>query len=403
MRCFVSWSLGVLVAVIGAGAIFSAEVKAGEPAWERLKLDETFRSEGATAFDVDHDGKLDVVTGEQWYSGADGSVHEIQEIGKYDGAKGYSHSFAVFNYDVNQDGWIDAIVIDFPGIPCHWCENPKNQPGRWKKHEIWHSAANESPQFLDVTGDGKPELVMASEPEGIVGYLEVPSVEKCTEKWTFTAVSVEKIPVGSHRYYHGIGVGDVNRDGKQDIIIPHGWWEQPEKLNEGPWKFHPLTLSKDGQGASFTSADIFVDDLDGDDDNDLMLSSAHGRGVWWFENVGTNQEPKFAYHLISDAFTQTHALHYADINGDGTKDLITGKRYYAHGPAGDEDPQGEVVMYWFEIQKTKGMPPKFIPHKIEAGKDTGVGTQFQVTDFNGDKKLDLVLSNKKGVNVLIQK
>lgn len=396
MRRIVRWSLCVVICAIGAA-------QAADPAWERIKLDEAFRSEGATAFDVDHDGKLDLVTGDVWYSGADQTMHEIRKPGTFDGAKGYSQSFADFNYDINQDGWSDLICIGFPGEPCHWYENPKNQPGHWKKSEIWHSAANESPQFRDVTGDGKPELVMASEPEGIVGYLEIPSVENAGKKWTFTAVSLEKLPVGTHRYYHGIGVGDVNNDGRQDIIIPHGWWEHPEKLNDGPWTFHSMPLAKEGKGGPVTSADIYVDDLDGDGDNEIMLSSAHGRGIWWFENTGSNSEPKMTYHPLDDKFTQTHALNYADINGDGTKDLITGKRFYAHGPGGDEDPMGEVVMYWYEIQKTKGQPPKFIPHKIEEGTGTGVGTQFQVIDFNGDKKLDIVLSNKKGSNVLLQK
>src|SRR5262249_39072952 len=91
------------------------------------------------------------------------------------------------------------------------------------------------------------------------------------------------------------------------------------------------------------------------------------------------------------------------INGDGTKDLVTGKRYYAHGPAGDADPQGEVVMYWYEVKKEKGSPPKFIPHKIQEGKDTGVGTQFLMIDFNEDGLYDIVLSNKKGTNLLLQR
>ncbi len=59
-------------------------------------------------------------------------------------------------------------------------------------------------------------------------------------------------------------------------------------------------------------------------------------------------------------------------------------------------------MFWYEVKKTKGQPPQFIPHKIEEGVDTGVGTQFLVTDMNGDGKLDLVLSNKKGTNLLLQ-
>ena len=81
---------------------------------------------------------------------------------------------------------------------------------------------------------------------------------------------------------------------------------------------------------------------------------------------------------------------------------MTGKRYFAHmgSDPGEFQP---VVMYWFDIERTKGQPPRFIKHEIAAGQDTGVGTQFTVIDFNKDGRLDLVLSNKKGVNVLLQK
>lgn len=371
--------------------------------WERQKLDDTFRAEGATAFDVNKDGKTDVVVGEVWYEAPDWKLHEISTPGTYDGAKGYSKTFCCWNYDLNNDGWQDLISVSFPGDPFHWFENPKNDAGHWQRHEIWHSACNETPLFLDVTGDGKPEIIIGSQPTAQMGYLEIPAPEKVGEKWIFTPISLEN-SIGTFKYYHGLGVGDVNRDGRLDVIIPHGWWEGPEERNHGPWAFHEAKLvkdPKDPKSEPLPAADLHVDDLDLDGDSDVMMSSAHQHGVWWFENVGTNAEPKFEYHLIDEKYSQTHALHYQDMNGDGERDLVTGKRFYAHGPKGDPDPLGEVVMYWYEVKK--GKTPAFTPHKIEEGKDTGVGTQFSVLDMNGDKKPDIVLSNKKGTNVLLQK
>jgi hypothetical protein len=61
------------------------------------------------------------------------------------------------------------------------------------------------------------------------------------------------------------------------------------------------------------------------------------------------------------------------------------------------------VMFWYEVKKGEKAPPTFTAHKIDAGTDTGVGTQFFVGDINGDKLLDIVSSNKKGTNVLLQK
>jgi len=370
--------------------------------WERIPVEDVFRSEGVAAADINKDRLMDVIHGEAWYEAPHWTRHEIRKLGTYNPATGYSNSFANWVYDVNGDGWMDLICVGFPGKECHWYENPKNEPGHWKEHLIWHSACNETPQFVDVTGDGRPELILGSQPEGQMGYLEIPAPDKATQKWNFVPVSEEK-SIGTDRFYHGLGVGDLNGDGRLDILIPHGWWEQPESLGTGLWKFRPLTLTKDGKGTSLPAADIHVYDLDLDGDQDILMSSPHGHGIWWFENTGTNSEPKFEYRLIDETFSQTHALHLVDLNGDGTKDLVTGKRFYAHGPKGDADPLGEVVMYWYEIRRAKGMPPTFVPHKIVAGTDTGIGTQFQITDFNGDGTPDIILSNKKGTNVLLQK
>lgn len=399
--------ISVVLSVIGLSAIGAA----AEVQFERIKLDDTFRAEGAAVGDFNKDGKLDVAVGDYWYAAPDWKMSRIRQPltqqGKpteaYDGSKGYSNCFASWSHDINQDGWDDIIVIGYPGDPCYWYENPHNQAGDWKQYEIWHSACNETVLFTDLTGDGRPELILGSQPERQMGYLTLPTVEKCREKWVFTPISEPGDPNenGTFKYYHGLGTGDLNQDGRLDVIIPHGWWEAPAKQDGKPWTFHPLPLARENQGKPVEAANIFVMDLDLDGDNDLILSSAHAFGIWWFENPGPGSVDLFKYHLIDESFSQTHALDLVDFTGKGKPALVTGKRYFAHmgGDPGEFQP---VVMYWFDIERVKGQPPKFVKHEITAGKDTGVGTQMTVVDFNKDGRLDLVLSNKKGVNILIQ-
>lgn len=394
---FMVLSLG-LAAFLSTSVVNSADVK-----WKRIQLDARFRSEGVAAADVNRDGKMDVIAGDVWYEAPNWTVHEIRKPGNFVAGKGYSNSFCNFAYDINGDGWQDLIYVGFPGAPFHWYENPRNKPGHWKEHLIWKSICNESPDFLDVDGDGKPEMILGSQPESQMGIIALPPKNKVYKPWTFQAISRPGNPMtnGTFKYYHGLGVGDINGDGRNDILIPHGWWEGPAQKTDHAWTFHPFVLSKTGTGTPLKAANMYVDDLDLDGDMDIIMSSAHAFGVWWFENVSGKSANKFKYHLIDESYSQTHAMHYVDINGDGVKDIVTGKRFYAHN---GRDPGGKdpVVMYWYEVRKQKGSPPKFIAHEIKAGRDTGIGTQFQVIDMNGDKRPDIVLSNKKGVNVLIQ-
>ncbi len=376
--------------------------------WERIELDPEFRSEGVAIGDLNGDGRTDLVAGDYWYEqpankAGKWEMHEFRPAGKFVAGVGYSNSFCNYVWDIDEDGAKDIIVVGFPGDPFHWYKNPGKGDGQWTKHEIWHSICNESPDFVDVTGDGKPEFLFGSQPEAQMGFTSIPAKGDVAKKWQFNAVSEKGDPGknGTFKYYHGLGVGDLNKDGRQDVLIAHGWWQQPEKLGAGAWQFHPYSLSKDG-GNPLAVSDIHADDVDLDGDMDLIACSAHQFGMWWFENVGGNEKPQFKPHTIDESHSQTHAVEFVDINGDGRKDLVTGKRFFAHN-GGDPGAFEPVMMYWYDIKKEKGKQPEFVRHEIVAGRDTGVGTQFQAADFNGDGKIDIALSNKKGVNLLLQK
>jgi len=376
--------------------------------WNRITLDVRFRSEGVAVGDLNGDGRNDVVAGDVWFeSPADAlkgewKIHEIRAPGEFVAGVGYSRSFCNYVADVDQDGKLDAVIVGFPGDPFHWYRNPGKDGGHWAEHEIWHSICNESPDFADITGDGRPEFVFGSQPEARIGFSPLPAKADAAKKFAFHFISEPGDPNtnGTFKYYHGLGYGDLNNDGRTDVLIAHGWWEQPADPAAGPWPFHPYALAQDGVNP-LRMADIHVDDLDMDGDQDIISSSAHDFGVWWFENTGGNDKPQFRYHLIDTTYSQTHAMEYVDINGDGQKDIVTGKRFFAHNGA---DPGGReaVQMFWYEVRRRKGAEPQFIRHEIAAGRDTGVGTQFQCVDVNGDGKIDIALSGKKGVNLLIQ-
>ena len=98
---------------------------------------------------------------------------------------------------------------------------------------------------------------------------------------------------------------------------------------------------------------MYLYDVDGDKDMDVISASAHNYGIWWHEQVKEKDGTiSWKQHLISKAFSQTHGLAMEDLNGDGYPDLVTGKRYFAHNgkDPGEFEP---AVLYWFEFKPGK--------------------------------------------------
>jgi len=362
--------------------------------WKKIVLDKEFRSEGVTVMDVNKDGKPDVVAGNFWYEAPNWIPHEIEPAQKFDGEHGYSNSFLNYTSDVNGDGWADQIVVGFPGAPATWRENPGNKvykPGPWKEHPLFHSACNESAGFGDLLGNKKPVCCFGYDEKTMAWYEPGSDLNKEFVNHDLSPASQANAP-GAARFWHGMGIGDVNGDGRPDVITRAGYYEAPKDPRTSPWNFVAANLGPD-------CAQMYAYDVNGDGIPDVVSSSSHGIGVWWFEQKKGANGPEFTQHVIDDSFSQSHSLVMADINGDGVMDFVTGKRFWAHGPTGDVRPGDPAVIYWFELKRKNGQV-EWTKHEVD--NDSGVGTQFLVADVNKDGKPDIITSNKKGVFVFLQ-
>lgn len=354
--------------------------------FKKHTLSNSFFSEGVTVGDVNKDGKMDILSGTFWFEAPDWKQHEIAPAKTFDPSREYSESFLNHAMDVNQDGWIDQVVVGYPGTPAFWYENPKKKAGYWKKHDILGvGVGNESPGFVDVNGDGRIDILCADVKAKQIVWLS-PPVKKGDTTWVRYPISALNAP-GTDRYSHGIGLGDLNGDKRADIMIKSGWWEAPVDRKQPDWKFHDANFGED-------CSEMYTYDFNGDGLADVITASAHRFGIWWHEQVKDAEgNITWTQHEISKAFSQTHGLALEDMNGDGAPDLVTGKRFWAHNDT-NNDPGGHVaVLYWFEFKP--GKEPTWIPHELD--NNSGVGLHVVIQDMNKDKKPDIVIGNKKGV------
>ena len=369
----------------------------GEVRYTKQVLADMYFCDGIAAGNINRDGKTDIVAGPYWYQGPDFRVrHAFHPPVAHKTEPSPTNSMFSFVHDFNADGWPDILVLGrIHKHAAYWYENPRGKAGHWKKHFVFECVRGESPTLADIDADGKPELICHWQNRW--GWLS-PDGSKPTGPWRFRPISK---PGNYNQFYHGTGVGDINGDGRLDLIINDGWWEQPKKP-QPVWPFHAFRFAKRG------GAQMFVYDVDGDGDPDVITSlDAHGWGLAWFEHVKKDGAVTFRRHTIMGsrkeqdrygvAFSQPHALALADVSGDGLMDIVVGKRMWAHGPKGDIEPSADPVVYWFELRRRPKIT--FVPHLVDSR--SGVGTQVAATDVNGDKITDILSASKLGSFVFL--
>ncbi len=400
-------ALTLLLAVLLAP---TEQVKAEGPIKFKVQRLTVDANEGVDIADVDKDGKLDVIAGRNWFRAPNFVPHPLRSIEDWNG---YVTSNGDFAYDVNGDGWVDVVAGSFLTTEIYWFENPKIEGLRlgqmWKKHLLIDSklSQNEGALFTDIDGDGIPEYIVNSwnKKNPVVAWkfstreqTETVTVKvkgkKVKKEVTRTVPSLSKILIGDRANGHGMAMGDINNDGRLDVLVGEGWYEQPADFSpDKPWIYH-------ADWADWHAAvPCVVVDVNGDGKNDIIWAKGHDYGIFWWEVTGQNADGSLQWkeHEIDSSFSQAHALHLADLDGDGQDELITGKRVRAHngGDPGGKDPAGVFYYKW----DRKSL--KFTKFAIDTSGKVGIGLQIRTADLNGDGKLDLALAGKSGTHVLI--
>lgn len=374
------FKMTTLAGVVVVELLAAQSLSAGEPQFRRHEIDASNTLSAAAAIDVDRDGRLDIVTGSDWYKAPDWRKHSVREVefirGRYD-------DYACQPLDVNDDGWIDFVIANYRSQKLGWVENPGKKSGPWAEHVVARPGPMETGRLVDVDGDGRLDIL----PNGrdFAAWWEIPTGRNAKGEpleWIRHDLPSELIG-------HGVGCGDVNGDGRADLVGAAGWLEAPVDRRAGRWLWHAdFQLGRDA------SVPIVVCDVDEDGDADIVYGRGHRTGVYWVEQIQAgNHRTAWQPHAIDTSWSQAHTVELADLDGDGRAEVVTGKRYLAHDgrDIGEWDP---LVIYAYRFDRKSHT---FERQTISGPSRASFDVDPKLVDLDGDGDCDVLAPGRSGL------
>jgi len=354
-----------------------------------------FRSEACGVADFNNDGKLDIVAGPYWYEAPSWKPHLFRSIeGKVDEkgktykvnekGVGYWDDFMNVPLDVDGDGRMDVVTCCWFSKQIDWYRNTGSDTGHWPMNLGEKNGNYECGEIWDIDGDGKALEILPDTKD--TKWHEVGVKADGTRALIRHTVSTNERPFGG-------GVGDINGDGRPDILRPDAWYEAPADPRKGRWIEHPLALGSLTEGQADHTPQICVYDVDADGANDIVTSSAHKHGIFWYKQIRDGENISWKQHVIDKSWSQAHSITLADMDEDGDLDLVTGKRFFAHN-GNDPDAHSPLGVYWYELRRAPVIA--WVKHVVSYDEGIGSGLNIPVVDLDGDGDLDIVVTGKWG-------
>jgi dienelactone hydrolase len=343
-------------------------------------IDAASTQNACAAMDINRDGKLDIIAGNSWYEAPTWRKHFTRDVERIrDRFDDYSH----LPWDVNHDGWIDYVSANYRSESIYWVEHPGTPDRPWRKHVVDTPGPMETGRLYDIDGDRQLDLL----PNGVVfaawWELGPPSDGDTTRRPNWIRHDLPPQVAG-----HGIGFGDINSDGRGDVVGPRGWAEAPVDRRADRWLWHPdFELDRDA------SIPIVVLDVDRDGDNDLIWGRGHHIGLYWLEQRRRSGTTEWVRHTIDTSWSQPHSLLVADVDRDGQTDIIAGKRYLGHDgkDPGEYDP---LVAYWYRFNDPARTWSR---HIISETGRAGFGLDPKAVDLDADGDVDVIAADRNGL------
>jgi hypothetical protein len=378
---------------VGVSAQQRGKAKGGPPHKWRVQQLHKDNNEGIAVGDIDGDGKLDISAGEYWYQAPEFKQRPVRKLEAF--GTDYLENNSEHLYDMDGDGDLDVLAGKFKTSIVYWYENPgagKYDVEAWTAHKLIDTgtAHNEATFLHDIDGDGTPEFIEnswnAKNPTQIVRL----------HRGDDGKVTATQHLVSDAGNGHGMGFGDINGDGKQDIVFLSGWFEQPkDEPFSRRWRYHH------DFDLPHASCPMLVVDLNKDGRKDFIWADAHNYGLYWHEQLKPQADGTTTWrkHLIDKMFSQGHALAWDDVDNDGQPELITGKRYHAHSgrDAGAED---DITIQYYDWTPKTNTWAKHLISTAPAGKGPGIGLQIRVHDLDGNGWKDIIVPGKSGTHII---